>query len=160
MFSVHVKRMCILLWSDGFCCCSVAQSCTTSATPRTAAHQASVSITNSWSLFKLISIESVMPSNHLILCCPFSSCPQSFPASGFFHLFASDGQNRSFSSSISPFNEYSGLVSFRIVWFELLVVQGLLRVFSNATVQKHQFFGTQPSLWPNSHICTWLLGKP
>ena len=63
------------------------------------------------------------------------------------------------SFSISPSREYSGLISFRIDWFDFLAIQGTLRVFSNTTVQKHQFFETQPSLWSNSHICTWLLGK-
>ena len=65
-----------------------------------------------------------------------------------------------FTFSISPSNEYSGLTSFRIDWFDLLVVQGTLWVFSNTTVRKHQFFSAQPSLWSNSHILTWLLGKP
>ena len=63
----------------------------------------------------------------------------------------------SFSFSISPSSEYSGLIYFRIDWFELLAVQGTLRVFSSTTVLKHQFFGTQPSLGFNSHICTWSL---
>ena len=77
-------------------------------TPRTAARQASVSITNSWSLHKLMSIESVMPSSHLILCCPLSSCLQSFPASGSFpmsQVFATGGQSIGFSFNISPSNE-------------------------------------------------------
>ena len=65
----------------------------------------------------------------------------------------------SFSLIISPSNEYSGLISFRIDWFDLPVVQGTLRSLSNTMVQKHQFFGTQPSLWSNSHISTWLLEK-
>ena len=65
----------------------------------------------------------------------------------------------SFSFSISPSNEYSGLISFRTDWFHLLVVQGLSRVFSSTTVQKHQFVGAQPSLCSISHICTWLLEK-
>ena len=64
------------------------------------------------------------------------------------------------SFSISPSNEYSELISFRIVWFDLLAAKGLSRVFSNTTGRKHQFFGAQPSLWSNSHIHTWLLEKP
>ena len=64
------------------------------------------------------------------------------------------------SFSISPSNEYSGLISFRIDWFDLLAAQGLSRVSSSTTVWKHQFFGAQPSLWYNSHIHTWLLEKP
>ena len=66
----------------------------------------------------------------------------------------------SFSFSISPSNECLGLISFRIDWFDLFASKGLSRVFSNTTVQKHQFFGTQLSLWSNSHILTWLLEKP
>ena len=65
-----------------------------------------------------------------------------------------------FQFSISPSNEYSGLISFRIDWLDLLLIKGLSRVFSNTTAQKHQFFGTQFSLWSNSHIHTWLLEKP
>ena len=99
------------------------------ATPWTAAHQASLSITNSQSLLKLMSIESVMPSKHLILI-PFSSRLQSFPASGSFQInqfFASGGQ--SFSFFVSPSNEYSVLISFRMNWFDLLAVQGTLKSF-------------------------------
>ena len=131
------------------------------ATPWTAAHQASLSITNSRSLLKLMSIELLMPSNHQILCRPFSSCPQSFPASRSFSmswLFASCGQSIRPSTSV-PFSEYSGLISFRIDWFDLLLSKGLSRVFSSTIVQKYKFFGTQPSLWFNSHIHTWLLEK-
>ena len=100
-------------------------------TPRTAAHQVSLSTSNSRSLLKLISIELVMPSSHLILCLPFSSHLQSFQTSGSFQMnqfFTSDGQSiKSFSSSISPSNEYSGLISSRIDWFDLLAVQGTLQ---------------------------------
>ena len=95
---------------------------------------------------------------------PFSSCLQSFPASGWFpmsNFFASGGQNYwSFSFSISPSNEYSWLISFRMDWLDLLAVQGTLKIFFNTTVQKHQFFSIQLSLWSNSHIHTWLLEKP
>ena len=87
-------------------------------TPRTAAHQASLSITNSWNLPKLMSIESVMPSSHLILCRPLLLLPSIFPS---IRVFSNDSILRtrwpkywSFSFSISPFNEYSGLISFRI----------------------------------------------
>ena len=113
-------------------CCSVAKACPTLETPWNAACQASLSSV-SRSLLKRVSIESVMLSNHLILCCPFSSCPQSCPASGSFSVsqpFASGSQYWSFSFSISPSNEYSWLSSFRIDWFGLL---------SNTTVQKHRF---------------------
>ena len=127
------------------------------ATPWTAAHQASLSITNSRSLLKLMPIESVMPSSHLILCRPFSSCPQSLPASGSFpmsQLFARWPKYWSFSFSISLSNEHPGLISFRMDWLDLLAVQGTLRVFSNTTVQKHQFFGAQLSSQSNSYIHT------
>ena len=118
------------------------------ATPWTAACQASLSFTISQSVLKLMFIESVMSSTISSSVVPFSSFLQSFPASGFFpmsQLFTSGGQ-------ISPSNKYSGLISFRIDWFDLLAVQGFLRVFSNTSVQKHQFFGTQLSLWSNFHM--------
>ena len=83
---------------------------------------------------------------------PFSSCPQSFPTSGSFPV--NQVTKSCFGFSICPSNDYSGLISFRIDWFDLLAV------FSDTTVRRHQFFGTQPSLWSNSHIHTWLLEKP
>ena len=92
------------------------------ATPWTAASQASLSVTNFWSLLKLISIESVMPSNHFILCCPLLLLLSIFPSSIFWWP-----KYWSFSFSISPSNEYSGLISFRIDWFDLLAVQGTLK---------------------------------
>ena len=99
------------------------------ATPWTAAHQVSLSITNSQRLLKLMSVESVMPSNHLILCCPLLLLPPIFPS---IRVFSSESvfQIRwpkywSFSFSISPSNEYSGLISFRIDLFDLLAIQGL-----------------------------------
>ena len=102
------------------CCCSPSPV-RLFATPWTAAHQASLSLTVSPSLLKLTSVELVMPSNHFILCYPFSSLLQSFPAS----VFSSESALRirwpkywSFGFSISPSNEYSGLLSFRIDWFE------------------------------------------
>ena len=98
-------------------------------TPWTTAHQVSLSITNSQSLFKLMSAELGMPSNHLILCRPFS-CLQSFPASGSFPvsvLHIRWPKYWSFSFSISPSNEYSGLISFRMDWLDLLAVQGTLK---------------------------------
>ena len=132
------------------------------ATPWTAAHKASLSITNSWSLLKLMSIESLMPSNHLILCY-LLLLPSIFPN---IRVFSNESVLRitwlkywSFSSSISPTNEYSGLISFRIDWFDLLVVQRTLKSSLNTTVQKHQSFSAQLSLWSNSHIHSWLLEK-
>ena len=102
-------------------------------TPWTAAFQASLSFAISQSLLKLMSTELVMPCNHLILCHPLLFRLQSFPASGSFpvsQLYASGGQSTghlSFSLSISPSNEYSGLISFRMDWFDLLTVQGTLK---------------------------------
>ena len=125
-----------------------------SATPWTVARQASLSITNSWNLLKLMSIESVMPSNHLILCRPLLLPPSIFPS---IRVFSNESvlhirwpKYWSFSFSISPSNEYSGLNSFRIDWFDLLAVQETLENLFNTTVQKHQFFGAQLSLWSNS----------
>ena len=142
---------------------SVAQSCPTLCDPWTAARHASLFITNSWSLLELMSIESVMPSNHLILCSPFSFCLQSFSASGSFPVslfFASGGQSIGVSASamVFPMNMQDWL-PFGLTGWISLQSKGLSRVFSNTTVQRHQFFGTQPSLWSNSHICTWLLEK-
>ena len=101
------------------------------ATPWTATQQASVSITNTWSLLKLTSIESVMPSNHLILCCPLLLPPSVFPSIRVFFnesvLHIRWPKYWSFSFSISPSNEYPGLISFRINWLDLLAVQGTLK---------------------------------
>ena len=100
------------------------------ATPWTAAHQASLSFTISQSLLKFMSIESMMPSNHLILCHPFSSCPQFFPASRSFpvsQFFIRWPKYWSFGFSLSPSSEYSGLISFPVDWFDLLAVQGALK---------------------------------
>ena len=112
------------------------------ATPWTAAYQASLSITNSQSLLKLMCIESVMPSNHLIFYHPLLLLPSIFPSIRVFFtesvLHIRWPKNWSFSFNISPFNEYSVLISFRMDWLDLLAVQGLSRVFIT-TVQKHQF---------------------
>ena len=119
-------------------------------TPWTATHQASLSITNSWSLLKLMSTESVMPSNHLILCHTLLLLPSIFPSIRVFSnesvLCISWPKYWSFSFSISPSHEYPGLISFRMNWVDLLAAKGLSRVFSNTTVQKHQFFCAQLSL--------------
>ena len=100
-------------------------------TPWSAAHQASLSITNSWSLLKLMSIESVIPSNHLILCCPLLLPPSIFPSIRVFShesvLHIRWPKYWSFSFNISPSNEYSGLISFRMDWLDLLAVQGNLK---------------------------------
>jgi len=126
-------------------------------TPWTAAHQGSLSITNSRSFLKLMSVESVMPSNHLILCCPLL-LPSIFPS---IRVFSNESvlhirwtKYWSFSFSISPSNEYSGLISFGWTDWISLQSKGLSRVFSNTTVQKHQFFCPQLSLLSNSDIHT------
>ena len=128
--------------------------------PWTAARQASLSITISQSLLKLMSTESVMPSNHLVLCRPLLLPPSIFPSIRVFSnelvLCIRWPKDWTFSFCINPSNEYSGLTSFRMDWLDLFRTQskGLSRVFSNTTVQKHQFFSAQPSLWTNSHIHT------
>ena len=119
-----------------------------SATPWTAACQDSLFITNSRNLPKLMSIESMMPSNHLILCRPILLLPSIIPS---IRVFSNESALHlrwpkfwSFSFNISPSNEHPGLISFRMDWLDLLADQGTLpRVFSNTTVQKHQFFGSQ-----------------
>ena len=118
------------------------------ATPWTAVRQASLSMTNFQTLLKLMSIESVRPSNHLILCCPLLLLPSIFPD---IRVFPNESVllikwPKYWSFSISPSNEYSGLISFRMDWLDLLAVQGISRVSSNNTIQKHQFFCSQPFL--------------
>ena len=115
------------------------------ATPWTATHQASLSITDSWSLLKLMCIESVMPCNHLILCHPLLLCLQSFPASGSFptsQFFASGSQSigASASASVLPMN-IQDWFSLGLTGLIFLQSKGLSRVFSNTTVQKHPCFG-------------------
>ena len=134
------------------------------ATPWITARQASLSITNSWSSLKLMSIESVMPPSHLILCCPLLLL---LPIPLSIRVFSNEStlcmrwpKYWSFSFSTIPSNEHPGLISFRTDWLDLLQSQGLSRVFSNTTVQKHQFFGAQPSSQSNSHIHTWPQEKP
>ena len=131
------------------------------ATPWITTHQASLSITNSWSSLRLTSIESVMPSSHLILCWPLLLLPPIPPSIRVFYnestLPMRWPKYWSFSFSIIPSKEIPGLISFRMHWLDLLAVQG---VFSNTTVQKQQFFGAQPSSQSNSHIHTWPQEKP
>ena len=119
------------------------------ATPYTAAHQAFLSITNTWSLLNLMSIQLLKPSNHLMLYCPLLPLPSIFPSIRAFSRVSSSYQEATewnFSFSISPSNEYSGW--FSLGWTSLISLQyrGLSRSFSNTTVQKHQFFGAQLSL--------------
>ena len=137
------------------------------ATPWTTARQASLSITNSWSLLKLMSIESVMPSNQLILCSPFLLLPSIFPS---IRVFSNESvlcirwpkywnfQGTDASVSVLPMNSQDW---FPLGWTGLILQsKGFSRVFSNTTVQKHQFFGLSFLYSPTlSHIHTWLLGK-
>ena len=129
-----------------------------------AARQASLSITISWSSLKLTSIESVMPSSHLILCRPLLLLPPIPPSIGVFSnestLHMRWPKYWSFSCSIIPSKEIPGLISFRMDWLDSFAVQGTLRVFSNTTVQKHKFFSAQLSSQSNTHIHTWPLEKP
>ena len=135
-------------------------------TPWTAAHQASLSFTIFRSLLKLVSNESMMPFSHLILCYPLIFLPSTFPSI------------REFSNeTVLPSHQVAKILELRLQhslepmniqgWFPLglsgvicLLSKGLSGVFSSTTIWKHQFFGTQPSFWPNSHIHTWLLEKP
>ena len=120
------------------------------ATPWTPAHQDSSSITSSWNLLKLISIELVMASNHLILCRLLlllpSICSSIRVISKESVLCIRWPKYWSFSFNTSPSNEYSGLISFRMDWLDLLEVQGTFKNLSNTSVQKQQFFGTQLSV--------------
>ena len=134
------------------------------ATPWITAHQAFLSITNSRSLLKLMSIELVIPSSHLILCHPLSSCPQSPSALGsspMSQLFSWSGQSIgvSASASVLPMNTQDWSPLGWTGWISLQST-GFSRVFSNTTVQKHQFFSAQLSSESNSHSHTWPLEKP
>ena len=133
-------------------------------TPWTAAHQASLSITSSQSLLKLMSMELVMPSNYLILWHPLLLLPSIFPS---IRVFSNESvlcirwpKYWSFSLSIIPSNEYSGLISFRMTGWISVLSKGLSRVFSKTTVQKYKFFSALLCLQSKSHIHTWLREKP
>ena len=126
-------------------------------TAQTAARQTSLSFTISWSLLKFMSIDLVMPSNHLILCHPLLLLPSIFPS---IRVFSSESALHirwpkywSFSFSISPSSKYSGPISFRMDWLDLCSPRDC-QESSNITVQIHQFFNAQLSLWSNSHIHT------
>ena len=139
-----------------------AQSCPTLCDPMDCRCQASLSITNSQSLLKLMSIESVMPSNHLILCYPLLLLSSICPSIRVFSnesVLSSGGQSIGASASVLPMNIQD--------WFPLGLIglislqsKRLSRVFSKTIVQKHWFFGVQLSSQSNSHIHTWLLEKP
>ena len=143
---------------------SVSQSCPTLCNLWIAAHQASLSIANSRSLLKLMPIESVMPSSHLILCRPLLLPPPIPPS---IRVFSNESilhmrwpKYWSFSFSISPSNEHQDWSPSGWTGWISLQSKGLSRTFSNSTVQKHQFFSTQLSSRSNSHIHTWPLEKP
>ena len=127
-------------------------------TPWIAANQASLSFTISWGLLKLISIESGMPSSHLILNCPFLLLPSVLPSIRVFSkesaLHIRWPKYWSFSFSIHPSSEFSGLISFRIDFFDLLAVQGILKSLCQHHSSKASILCVQPSLWSNSHIHT------
>ena len=146
----HLWKYCkSCIWavtSVQFCCCDVQLI----ETPWTAALQASLSMTNPQSLLQFMSIKSMMPSNHLVLCHPLLLLPSVFPSIRVFSnesfLWIRWPKYWSFSFSISPSNEHPGLISFRMDWLDLLAVQGTLKnFFPNTTAQKHQFFGAQLS---------------
>ena len=134
------------------------------AAPLTVASQVSLSRNISWSLLKLMSTESMMPSSHLILCCPLRLPLSIFPS---IRVFSNESPLHirwpkywSFSFSLSPSNEYSGLISFRMDWLDLLAVQGTLKSLLHHHSLKASVLQHQPSLWSNSHILTRLLEKP
>ena len=161
--------MCIPLWfSNCFYLCSVQFSSSSRVrlfvTPWIAARQASLSITNSQSSLRFMSIKSVMPSSHLILCHLLLLLPPIPPS---IRVFSNEStflmrwpKYWSFSFSIIPSKEIPGLISFRMDWLDLLAVQGTLKSLLQHHSSKHQFFSAQPSSQSNSHIHTWLLEKP
>ena len=143
---------------------SVVQLCATLCDPMKCSRQASLSITNYQSSLKLTSIESVMPSSHLILCRPLLLLPPIPPSIRVFpmsQLFAWGGQSTGLSAlaSFLPKNTQGSSPSEWTGWISLQS-KGLSRVFSNTTVQKHQFFGAHASSQSNSHIHTWPQEKP
>ena len=141
--------------------CSVTQSCLTLCNPMDCSMPGFLSFTISQSLLKLMYIELVMPSNHLIVFRPLllsSIFPSIRVFSNDLALHISWPRYWSFSFSIHPSNEYSGLTFLRIDWFDL-AVQGTLKSLSQHRVWKHQFFSAQSFLWSTSHVPTWLLGK-
>ena len=158
-------RIIILQYCVGFCCTTTWISCSVQslshvrlfATPWTAARQASLSITNSQSLLKLMFIESVMPSNHLILCHPLLFPPSIFPST---RVFSSESVLRirwpkfwNFSLNISPSNQYSGLIFFRMDWLGLLAVQETLK----SLLQHHS--SKASVLWPSAFFIVQLTSK-
>ena len=143
------------------CFCSVAQSCPTLCDPMDFSMPGLPVLHHLPELAQTYVIKLVMPSNHLILCCSLLFLPSILPS---IRVFSSESalwirwpKYWSFSFNISPSNEYSRLISFRIDFLISLQSKGLSRVFSNTAVQKHQFFGAQLSSWSSSHIHAWPL---
>ena len=148
-------------WSR-YCCCSVLKSClTVPLCPNGLQHDTLPCPSPAPSFLKSMSIESMILSDHLILCCPLLLFPSVFPSirvlSNQSALQSRWPKHWSFSFSISPSNEYSGLIPLGLTGLISLQSKRLLRVFSSTTVWKHQFFSPQLSFWSNSHIWTWLL---
>ena len=145
------------------CCCSLLSHVWLFMTPWTAAHQASLSFTISQSLLKLMFTKSVMPPNHLILYHPLLFLPSIFPSIRIFYnewgLRMRWPKYWSFSFSINLPMNIQGWFLLGLTGLISLLSKGFSRVFSITTIQKHQFFGTQLSLWSSSHTHTWLLGK-
>ena len=139
-------------------CCSVAQSCPTLCNPMDRRTPGFLTFTVSKSLLKLMSIDLMMLFNHLILCCPFLLLPSIFPS---IRVFSKESalcirwpKHWSFSFSISPSNEYSGLISFRMDWLDLLAVQGTLKRLLQHHSSEASILWHSPFSWPNSHIST------
>ena len=156
-FQTHTNS---ISWLGKCYCCSVTQSCPTLCDSMDCSRPGSPVLHISWSLFKLKSIELMMPSNHLY----HPLLLQSFPASGSFpmsQLCVSGAQSIGASTSalVLPMNIQDWL-SLRLTGLNSLLSKGLSRVFSSTTIQMHQFFSAQPSLEPNSHIRAWLQEKP
>ena len=155
-----------IFWESSFSlqmtrCCSVAKWCLTLCNPMDCRTPGFPVLHYLLELLNFVSTESVMLSYHLILCHPLLFLPSIFPS---IRVFSNESILRirwpkhwSFSFSISPSNEYSGLISLRIDWLDLLTVQQAVKSLLQHHIQKHQFFGAQPYLWSSSHICTWLL---
>ena len=143
---------------SSYFCCSVTKLCLILCNPVDCRCQTLLSFIICWNLPKFMSTKSVMLSSHLILGHPLLLLPSVFPSIRVFcnksTLCIKWPKYWSFNFKISPSSEYSGLISFRIDSFDLLAVQGTLKSLSSTIIQKHQFFGTQPSLWSHSHIHT------
>ena len=148
---LRTEKMELKQSEDRICCFVVVQllSCRLFETPQTVACQASLSFTIFQSLLKLMSVESMMPFNHLILCFPLLLLPSVFPS---IRIFPNESAVHirwlywSFNFSISPSNKYSGLISLGLICLICLQSKGLSKVFSSTIISKHQFFGVQPSL--------------